>query len=107
MAKRKKKRRRRGTLLLIAIALLIAGFIVRRTLVPQFLHYLAYRPAENPPSGEVTAPPVEGGSSPASAQPSVASAATPSARKTTPAPSEHLSESDRQQLEDILKHKHR
>jgi hypothetical protein len=108
VAKRKKKRRGRSTLVLIAIALLIAGFIIRRTLVPQVLHYLAYRPAENSsPHREENAPPVGNGSSTAAAQPSIVSAAMPSARKTPVAPNEHLTESDRQQLEDVLKHKHR
>ena len=108
MAKRKRKQRARRTLLIIAIALLIAGFIIRRTLVPQVLHYLAYRPGENPKTPAGTASPSEEVSSqPPPAAPSAAPAATPAARRTTPAPSEHLTESDRQQLEDILKRKGR
>jgi cytoskeletal protein RodZ len=104
VAKRKRKRRARRTLLIVAIALLIAGFIIRRTLVPQVLHYLAYRPGENPHNPARTASPSEEISSqPQSAAPSAVAVATPAARRTTPAPSEHLTESDRQQLEDILK----
>lgn len=108
VAKRKRKRRARRTLLIVAIALLIAGFVVRRTLVPQVLHYLAYRPGENPktPAG-TTSPPKQVSSQPEAAEPSAAAVATPAARRTTPAPSEHLTESDRQQLEDILKRRSR
>ena len=108
VAKRKRKQRGRRTLLIIAIVLLIAGFIIRRTLVPQVLHYLAYRPGENPNTPAGTASPSEQVSSrPRPAAPSAAAVATPAARRTTPAPSEHLTESDRQQLEDILKRRSR
>lgn len=108
VAKRKRKQRGRRTLLIIAIVVLIAGFIIRRTLVPQVLHYLAYRPGENPNTPAGTASPSEQVSSqPAPAAPSAAAVATPAARRTTPAPSEHLTESDRQQLEDILKRRSR
>jgi hypothetical protein len=108
VANRKRKRRARRPLLIIAIALLIAGFIIRRTLVPRVLHYLAYRPAENPKTPAGTASPSqELGSQPGPAAPSAAAVATPAARRTTPVPSEHLTESDRQQLEDILRRKGR
>jgi cytoskeletal protein RodZ len=108
VAKRKRKRRARSTLLVIAIAVLIAGFIIRRTLVPRVLHYLAYRPAENPNTPAKTASPSQQVSSqPPPAAPSAAAVATPAVRRTTPAPSEHLTESDRQQLEDILKRRSR
>ncbi|MGO9453574.1 MAG: hypothetical protein ACLQDV_21380 [Candidatus Binataceae bacterium] len=107
MAKRKRKRRRGpGTWVIIAIALLIAGFLIRRTLVPQLLHYLAYRPAENPsPAAEATSQPEQ--SQPVAAQPSAAQSAMPqpAARSSTSAPSEDLSASDRQQLQEILKRK--
>ena len=98
VAKRKRKRRGHRTLLIIAIALLIAGFIIRRTLVPQVLHYLAYRPGGNPTAPAGTASPSEQVSSqPPPAAPLAATVATPAARQTTPAPSEHLTASDRQQ----------
>lgn len=77
MAKKRKKRRGLGILLLIAIAVLIAGFVVRRTLMPKAIHYLAYRPPDNP---------------------AIAPAAMPS---------EDLSASDRKQLDDTLKRKAR
>ena len=75
MAKRRKNRRGPGILVLIALAVLIAGFIVRRTLIPQAIHYLAYRQPDNP---------------------SLAPAAMPS---------EDLSPSDREQLDQTLKQK--
>lgn len=111
MAKKRRKRRSSGTLIIIAIALLIAGFIVRRTMVPQFLHYLAYRPPRNPAPPVTEAPlPEETQTLPRVAEPSTAQrpavpAATPMARKTAAPPSEHLTQSDQQQLEDILKRK--
>jgi hypothetical protein len=111
VAKRKRKRRSGGTLILIAIALLIAGFVVRRTMLPQFLHYLAYRPAANPSPPISEAPiPEEPRSRPVAAEPSApqrsaAPVATPLARKSAAPPSEHLTQSDQQQLEDILKRK--
>ncbi|MFZ0660425.1 MAG: hypothetical protein WAM05_17030 [Candidatus Binataceae bacterium] len=77
MAKKRKKRRGPKILLLIAIAVLIAGFVVRRTLMPKAIHYLAYRPPDNP---------------------AIAPAAMPS---------EDLSASDRKQLDDTLKNKAR
>lgn len=77
MAKKRKKRRGPGALLLIAIAILIAGFVVRRTLMPKAIHYLAYRPPDNP---------------------SLAPAAMPS---------EDLSASDRKNLDDTLRSKAR
>jgi hypothetical protein len=79
MAKKRKKRRGRGPgfLLLVAIIVLIAGFVVRRTLMPKAIHYLAYRPPVHP----VIAP--------------------------AAMPSEDLSASDRQQLDDTLKSKAR
>jgi len=106
VAKRKRKRRTRGTLLIIAIALLIAGFVIRRTLVPWVLHSLAYRPAENPnmPAGTAS-PSQELGSGPEPAAPTAV--ATPGARNTAAPPTEHLTESDRHQLEDLLRRKGR
>lgn len=77
MAKKRKKRRGPSLLLLIAIAVLLAGFVVRRTLMPQAIHYLAYRPPDH-------------------------GAVAPAAM-----PSEDLSASDRQQLDQTLKSKAR
>jgi len=111
VAKRKRKRRSPGRLILIAIALLIAGFIVRRTMLPQFLHYLAYRPpghpspplSESPVPEETRSLPVA--AQPSAVRPSAAPLATPMARRSAAPPTEHLTQSDQQQLEDILKRK--
>jgi hypothetical protein len=111
VAKRKRKRRSFGKLVLIAIALLIAGFLVRRTMLPQFLHYLAYRPPGNPSPPvtgeqvpeETSVPPVA--AKPSTIRPSAAPVATPMAQKSATTPSEHLTQSDKQQLDDILKRK--
>jgi hypothetical protein len=106
VARRKRKRRGRGTLILIAIALLIAGFVVRRTLLPQFLHYLAYRPSDTrTPSAQTTLAPVV--EAPLRSEPSAAAIATPAGRRTKPPPSEDLTAQDREQLQEILKHKGR
>jgi hypothetical protein len=32
----------------LALTALIAGFLFRRTMLPQAVHYLAYRPPDNP-----------------------------------------------------------
>jgi hypothetical protein len=106
VAKRKRKPRSRGIIILVALALLIAGFVVRRTLVPRFLHFLAYRPPERAvPPQVIASPQPETASRPQPSEPSAAPAATPAARGTTPAPKEHLTERDRQELEAILKRK--
>ena len=121
MAKRRRKRRGRGRLILIAIALIITGFVVRRTLLPQFLHYLAYRPTDiRTPAAQTTIAPVEApvrSEPPATAapvvvapirsEPSAAAIATPAGRRTKPPPKEDLTEQDRQQLQDILRRKGR
>ena len=109
MAKKKRKRRSRGTLVIIAIALLIAGFIVRRTMLPQFLHYLAYRPAEKPgpESSTLPLPETETTAGQVAGEPSAAPAATPVAQKSPVAPGEHITASDQQRLEEILKSRNR
>ena len=65
MAKKKRKKRRRAPNLfvLLALALLILGFIARRTLMPGLLHRLTYRqpshslnnsPSESDPHEQLT-----------------------------------------------------
>jgi len=95
----------------VAIALVVTGFVVRRTLVPQILHYLAYRPPQrlSPPPTD-TAPTEQ--PEPPQAEPSIADspapapAATPGTRGRA-APREHLTERDREELESILKRRGR
>jgi hypothetical protein len=41
---------------MLALAVLIAGFLARRTLLPRAVHYLAYRPAASPAPRGTPAP---------------------------------------------------
>jgi hypothetical protein len=72
-------------LLLLALGLLIAGFLVRRALVPRITHYLAYRAPERP----AAAPQAD----------------APSGESGSPASGERLTPSDRRQLEQAIKQK--
>jgi len=115
------KRKSRGFRFLVAgaLALLIAGFVVRRALVPEALHRLAYRPAPVPAGQQ---PPIERRlrrsvpeaqpstrSQPlaqAEAPPSQATQVQPHAvPRSSNLPSENLSSRDRQELDDVLKRK--
>jgi hypothetical protein len=71
--------------LLLALGLLIAGFLVRRALVPRMTHYLAYRAPERPTTAPQADTPAEGGDSPASG--------------------ERLTPSDRRELDQVIKQK--
>jgi hypothetical protein len=82
--------------LIAGLALLIAGFITRRVMVPKAMHYVTYRPPENPQSPSADAPP---GGADAQAQ--------NAGEKPLPAgaDSEHLTAGDRDQLNAIIKRK--
>jgi len=58
VARRARIRRRRPTIILVmALTALIAGFLFRRMMLPQAVHYLAYRPPDHPiasPASEST-----------------------------------------------------
>jgi hypothetical protein len=83
-AKKKFGRRKPGILLLIAL-----GFLTRRVMVPSAVHYLAHRPANEPRrSGEVETPATNDDASNASGN-----------------RDENLSNGDRRQLDEIIKHK--
>jgi hypothetical protein len=118
VAKRRRKRRRLPRVVLwVALALLIAGFIVRRTLGPRALDYLTRRPAPMSNSDTIAAP-----AYPAIPEPSGAAAvanrtgdqppqSVSDARPAPPAdqpalpPRENLSNSDRRALDDVLRRK--
>lgn len=85
MARRRRKSRRRGLWLILAIVLVAAGFLTRRIVAPRVMHYLAYRPPEHRSSYE---------------QP-----AFPAQARPAPLPTEHLTESDRRGLHEVIKGK--
>lgn len=79
MARRRRRKRRSGDwLLIVAIALLIAGFMARRLMMPGAAHYLTHRA---PDYSQPTAPSNDNGSG------------------------EHLSDSDRRALDEVIRRK--
>ncbi len=89
MARKGKKRRRsRGLLVIAAIALLIAGFVARRLMVPQLMHALTYRA----PDHQDSANPGDAASDEQRANPKSS-------------PDENISEHDRRALDDLIKQK--
>jgi len=121
---RRRKRRRLGRLILwVGLALLIAGFIVRRTYAPLALYYLTHRaPSPSQPmsgSGATAQSPdaAQSGSAERTAQGQPAnpapeqnlSDARPSQPQASgavaPPPSEKLTDADRQALDEILRRK--
>jgi hypothetical protein len=70
--------RRPGILVLAALAALIFGFLARRMMIPSAVHYIAYRPPDQP---------------------------QPAKEANPPASSEQLTPSDRSQLDAIIKRK--
>ena len=103
--KRKKRRRSRGLLAIAAIALLIAGFVARRVMVPQLMHALTYRPPEHPQQAARD----DSGSGGDNASAPVASNHRDDKStnaNASPAPSdERITEHDRRALDDLVKEK--
>ncbi|HYA35358.1 MAG TPA: hypothetical protein VEF03_07050 [Candidatus Binataceae bacterium] len=102
--KRKKQRRSRSFLAIAAIAVLIAGFVARRVMVPYMMHALTYRPPDHPQAAHDDS--ASGGDN---ANPPVASnlhddkSTNPNA---SPAPSdERITEHDRRALDELIKQK--
>jgi hypothetical protein len=81
--------------MIMALAALIAGFLFRRMMLPQAVHYLAYRPPDHP----VTAPEMASPQLPAS------EASTVEAAPVASNGGENLSDSDRRQLDSVLRQK--
>ena len=81
--------------MIMALSALIAGFLFRRMMLPQAVHYLAYRPPDHP----VNAPEMGSGQLPAS-ETSPVEAAPPTGNG-----AENLSDSDRRQLDSVLRRK--
>jgi hypothetical protein len=115
--KRRARSGRPNWILIAALALLILGFLVRRTLGPAALHYLTEPPRVHPGAGNPTQPPGSSiGSLPLSDNPSRASPASnstpiasaqgePVESNQSAAVDEKLTDSDRRQLEEILRQK--
>ncbi len=119
MGRRRKSRLRRFVLWALLV-LLIAGFISRRTLTPRVLDYIRYRPVPVASPDAPAEPPVPGlenhqgeqaESAPQnpSASPTaqnLSDARSSNARKPIPqAAHDNLSESDRRELDELLRRK--
>ncbi len=119
---RRRKRRLRRLILWAALALLIAGFIARRTFAPRALYYLTHRaPSETGFGAAAGAPntaPSESAnqtaestnqtaqSLPAPSNQNVSDAPTSQSQAgQAPPPRENLTDSDRQALDQILRNK--
>ncbi len=81
--------------MIMALAALIAGFLFRRMMLPEAVHYLAYRPPDHP----VGTPQMASRQLPAS------DASAVEASPSTSNGGENLSDSDRRQLDSVLRHK--
>lgn len=54
---KKSRMRRPGFLVLAALTALIFGFLARRIMIPSAVHYIAYRPPDQPPATREANPP--------------------------------------------------
>lgn len=93
MAKRRRRKRSKGVswLMIVAIALLIAGFMARRLMMPPVARYLAHRAEDEAP-----APPQSGASGADNA---------PVAQSNDNGSGEHLNDSDRRALDEVIRRK--
>jgi hypothetical protein len=78
---KKKRMRGLGTIGLSLLAALILGFLAKRVMIPSVVHYIAYRPPDQPQAN------------------------TPAASQGTDNDSENLTPDDRRQLDAIIKRK--
>jgi hypothetical protein len=94
--------RRAGILALALLGALILGFLAKRTIIPSALHYIAYRPPDQPqPMREANPPAAAEGNGNAD------DSAAPSAKSNADARtgSEQLTPGDRSELDAIIKRK--
>jgi hypothetical protein len=93
MAKRRRRKRGKGAswLMIVAIALLIAGFMARRLMMPPAARYLAHRAEDEAP-----APPHSEG-------PQAENAPPPHSADN--GSGEHLNDSDRRALDEVIRRK--
>lgn len=91
-----KRRKRPRILLIAALVALIAGFLVRRTMLPSAMHYIAHRaPDHEPTATDVSRHPAT----------SERENAHPNSPSKVDTPSEHLTSRDRQELDSIINRK--
>ncbi len=85
--------------MLLALALVLAGFLTRRMLVPRVLHYLRGQPANRAsnPAARRQERVAETSARPAAAQETARGAGAPS--------SERITDSDRRALDEVLRRK--
>ncbi|MGH7865194.1 MAG: hypothetical protein ACREQB_09400 [Candidatus Binataceae bacterium] len=108
MATKRAKNRGKRWLLLAAVALIIVGFLFRRSMLPRAMEYLTKRPADPPADGQIVQQHPTPSPTTANVQPgSVASpSAVPSLASGRQAvPDEQLGAHDRRALDDLLKSK--
>ena len=77
--------------MMVVIAMLVAGFLARRLMMPGATHYLTNRVSEYPAQAPETG----------RSQPDDTNASRPSDQH----PSEHLTDSDRRALDEVIKRK--
>ena len=124
----KPKRRRISVWLIVGLAALITGFLARRIMLPTAMHHLAHRAPDHPPGPSDYSEPrtaersqPQGENSPEhlptmttridprmkakdnTTAPAVSGASTGQSNPAHNSESEHISASDRQQLDSILK----
>jgi hypothetical protein len=85
---KKNRMRRVGVVGLALLAALILGFLTKRVMIPSAVHYIAYRPPDQPPAMREASPPA-------------ASEGDNDARDS----SENLTPRDRRELDAIIKRK--
>jgi len=91
MAKRRKRKRARVSwLMLVALALLVAGFLARRMMMPRAVRYLAHYSHEDPA---------------AAPQDDSNREAAQAAHSGDQGSGEHLSDSDRRALDEVIRRK--
>jgi hypothetical protein len=91
MAKRRSRKRGKSNwLIIVAVALLIAGFMARRLMMPSAARYLTHRAPEYP-----AAPRSDGAESDSA----------PAAHTNDNGSGEHLSDSDRHTLDEVIRRK--
>jgi hypothetical protein len=90
--------RRPGILVLAALAALILGFLAKRMMIPSAVHYIAYRPPDQPQ-------PMRDENPPATSEERRDADDSAASNAKSPAGSEQLTPSDRIELDAILKRK--